>query len=181
MNSTQSAVFGSGCFWCYQGMFKSIKGVHDVTVGYAGGEVENPDYESVCTGETGHAEVFKVEFDPKIISYETLVDVFFHMHDATQLNKQGNDVGTQYRSVIFYTNDQQKEVAEKVKSRLENEKLFEDEIVTEITQLDKFYEAEEYHQDYFEKNPYAGYCQFVISPKMSKFREKYAKLLITKD
>lgn len=174
---THIATFGSGCFWCGQALFKNLSGVTEVVVGYAGGKNPNPTYEQVCSGNTGHAEVFQVTFDPSVITYKQLVEVFFLTHDPTQMNRQGNDVGEQYRSVIFYHDDEQKTIAEGVKFGLEEEKIFDRPIVTQIVPAKEFYPAESYHQDYYAKNPEAGYCQMVIDPKVAKFRKKFFSLL----
>ena len=173
----QIATFGGGCFWCVEAVFKELKGVEKVTSGYAGGSVKNPTYRHVCDGETGHAEVTQIEFDPSVISYETLVEVFFLAHDPTTLNRQGNDVGTQYRSVIFYHSGEQKKIAEAVKSRIEKERVYKNPIVTEISSFTEFYPAEDYHQNYYEENPQQPYCRVVIDPKVTKFRQKFKGLL----
>ncbi|MDR3547656.1 MAG: peptide-methionine (S)-S-oxide reductase MsrA [Candidatus Pacebacteria bacterium] len=171
------AVFGGGCFWCTEAVFKMLDGVESVTSGYAGGHTENPTYEEVCTGTTGHAESIRIEYDPAKVSYNTLLTIFFATHDATQLNRQGNDVGTQYRSIILYTTDEQKMEAKSFISELEASSSEGDPIVTEVVPLITFYEAESYHQDYFEKNPQQSYCQIIIAPKLQKVQEKYAELL----
>jgi peptide-methionine (S)-S-oxide reductase len=168
--TTETAVVAGGCFWCLDAQFKLVPGVKKVTSGYAGGTTANPSYEQVCTGQTGHAESVKIEFDPSKVSYEELLRKFFHAHDPTTLNRQGPDVGTQYRSMVFYTNDQQKQIAQKIKA--EAQKDWPDPIVTEIVPLKDFYPAEDYHQDYFAKNPTQGYCRLVVAPKVQKF-EKY--------
>lgn len=173
------AVFGGGCFWCTEAIFSMLNGVVSVKPGYAGGTTVNPNYESVSMGNTGHVEVIKIEFDPAVIPYRDLLDVFFHTHNPTTMNQQGADTGTQYRSIILYTSEEQKVAAENFVSDLENSGKFKDFIVTEIEPLDKFYEAEDYHKNYFEKNIGAPYCQMVISPKLTKLREKYkAKLKV---
>jgi peptide-methionine (S)-S-oxide reductase len=164
------AVFGGGCFWCLDAVFRRVRGVRAVEVGYAGGNVENPTYEQVCTGVTGHAEVLKVDFDENVISYDELLDIFFEVHDPTQLNRQGNDIGTQYRSIILYLNENQKEKALKKIKELKEKGI---NVVTEVKKLDKFYKAEEYHQNYFAKNPYQPYCVYVVAPKVKKFLEKF--------
>jgi len=175
MNSTQAApsletaVFGGGCFWCLDAQFKLVPGVKSVVSGYAGGTTKNPSYEEVCSETTGHAEVIKVEFDPSIVSYENLLRKFFRAHDPTTLNRQGPDVGTSYRSIILYKDGNQKAIAEKVKA--EAQKDWPDPIVTEIVPLTAFYEAEDYHQDYFAKNPGQGYCRLVVAPKVKKFEK----------
>ena len=167
--ATETAVFGGGCFWCLDAQFKLVPGVKNVTSGYAGGTLANPTYEQVCTDRTGHAEVVQIEYDPSQVSYEALLRKFFHAHDPTTLNRQGADVGTQYRSIILYSNDQQKQIAEKVKA--EAQKDWPDPIVTEIVPLKHFYAAEDYHQDYFAKNPTQGYCRLVVAPKVKKFEK----------
>lgn len=164
------ATFGGGCFWCIEAVFERLEGVTSVTSGYTGGATENPTYRDVCSGLTGHAEVTQIEFDPKKISYETLLEVFWQAHDPTTLNRQGADVGTQYRSAIFYQNDAQRAAAEK--SKTDAQKLFAQPIVTEIKPLTKFYKAEGYHQDYFRNNLRAPYCQAVIRPKLEKLEKK---------
>jgi peptide-methionine (S)-S-oxide reductase len=164
------ATFGGGCFWCVEAVFQQVKGVEKVVSGYAGGAVPNPTYEQVCTGQTGHAEVCQIAFDPKVVSFPDLLEVFWKTHDPTTLNRQGNDVGTQYRSVVFYHDDEQKEQAEAYKAKLDASGAFNRPIVTEISKAPTFYPAEEYHQNYYRRNPEQGYCQFVIVPKMEKFR-----------
>ncbi len=173
----QIAVFGGGCFWCTEAVFERLKGVVTVTSGYAGGELENPAYEEVSSGNTGHAEVVKVDYDPSQVTFETLLDVFFSMHDPTTIDQQGADIGSQYRSLILYTSVEQKEQAEKYVEDLEDDQTFGAPIVTEIKPLDKFYAAEEDHQKYYENNPEKSYCQVVINPKIAKLREKYSHLL----
>ncbi len=167
----EKATFGGGCFWCTEAIYSELKGVVDVKPGYSGGTTKNPTYKEVCTGETGHAEVIQITFDPNIISFVEILEVFFMTHNPTSLNRQGNDVGTQYRSVIFYHSERQKEVAEKVIKLFTDEKVYDQPIVTEITAFEKFYEAEDYHQNYFARNKNEGYCQFVIIPKIDKFRK----------
>ncbi len=171
------ATFAGGCFWCLQPVFQDLKGVRSVVVGYAGGHVKDPTYEEVCTDTTGHAEAVQVRFDPDVISYEDLLHVFFTVHDPTTRDRQGADSGTQYRSVVFYASPEQQAAAEKVVRELEVQKVWDDPIVTEIVPAADFYRAEEYHQDYYRKNPYAGYCLAVVRPKVSKFRKKYAARL----
>jgi peptide-methionine (S)-S-oxide reductase len=175
--NTQSAVFGGGCFWCTEAVFKMLTGVESVSSGYAGGNTNNPTYQQVSSGTTGHAEVIKIDFDPTKISYRDLLTVFFATHDATQLNRQGADVGTQYRSIVLYTSDEQKTEAEAFIKELNASTKDGDPVVTTVEPLEKFYEAEDYHQDYFENNPGAGYCQIVIAPKLHKAQEKFAQLL----
>jgi len=167
------ATFAGGCFWCTQAIFKRLKGVKSVVSGYTGGTVPDPSYEDVCNGTTGHAEAIQIEFDPQDISYEKLLEIFFHLHDPTTLNQQGNDVGIQYRSVIFYHNDKQKTDAQKVKVQIEQEHLYADPIVTEITPFTVYYPAEDYHQNYFENNKTGGYCSYVITPKIQKLLREY--------
>lgn len=167
------ATFGNGCFWCTEAVFQQLEGVERVESGYAGGSVKNPSYKEVCTGTTGHAEVIRVFFNPEKISYRTLLDVFFSTHDPTTLNRQGADVGTQYRSAIFYHDEAQKAEAEKIIADLEKENVFEDKIVTEITAVNNYYPAEDYHQNYYNNNKTQGYCQAVINPKLQKFIKKY--------
>ncbi|MEP1095245.1 MAG: peptide-methionine (S)-S-oxide reductase MsrA [Cyclobacteriaceae bacterium] len=173
----EQATFGLGCFWCSEAVFQRLKGVSSAKSGYSGGSVENPSYEAVCGGTTGHAEVIRIEFDRDQISYEELLEVFWKTHDPTTLNRQGNDVGTQYRSAIFYHNDDQKVVAEKYKEKLESEKIWPDPIVTEISPLENYYPAENYHEDYFNKNGSQPYCSFVVAPKVKKFKEVFASKL----
>ena len=169
--------FGSGCFWCTEAVFQQLKGVETVVSGYSGGHVENPSYEQVTTGRTGHAEVCQIQFDPGQISFEDILEVFFSTHDPTTLNRQGNDVGTQYRSAIFYHSEEQRETAERVKAELDKSGTWKNPIVTEIVPFEKFYQAEGYHQNYFRNNPNQGYCRMVIAPKLDKF-EKVFKLKI---
>jgi len=166
----EKATFGGGCFWCTEAVFQRVKGVRTVVSGYTGGSVINPTYEQICTGETGHAEVIQIEFDPDEVSYGKLLEVHWKTHDPTTLNKQGYDEGTQYRSAIFYENDEQKKTAEEFKEKL-NRDVFDGKITTEITPLAKFYPAEKYHQNYFNQNAKKGYCQAVIVPKLKKFDE----------
>lgn len=169
-SKTELATFGGGCFWCTEAVLERVPGVKAAVSGYAGGHVNNPTYKAVCTGETGHAEVIQVEFDPAVVSYAKLLEVFFEAHDPTTLNRQGADTGTQYRSVIFYHNAAQQEIA--LKAKAEAQTHHRDLIVTEIAPLPKFYPAEDYHQDYFANNPNAGYCSFVIKPKVKKLESK---------
>lgn len=169
----QKATFGMGCFWCSEALFQQLKGVTAVKSGYEGGTVARPSYEDVCTGTTGHAEVIEVTYDPAVIKYEELLEVFWKSHDPTTLNRQGADVGTQYRSVIFYHNDEQKLLAEKYKKALNDAKAFNKPIVTEITKASPFYVAENYHQDYFNKNGSEPYCKMVILPKMEKLEKLF--------
>lgn len=165
------ATFGSGCFWCTEAIFERVNGVVDVISGYSGGTVDNPTYKQVTTGTTGHAECTQIFYDPTIISYDELLEIFWKTHDPTTPNRQGNDIGPQYRSIIFYHDDEQKKKAEFYKQKLEEEKIWTNPIVTEIVKFEKFYPAEDYHQDYYERNPYQGYCAFVITPKVEKFEK----------
>lgn len=167
---TEVAVFGSGCFWCTEAVYEHVPGVKRVVSGYTGGHVKNPTYKEVCEGSTGHAECTRIEFDPAVVSYSRLLEIFFESHDPTTLNRQGADEGMQYRSAVFYVNEAQKAAAEAAK--LAAQKDFDDPIVTEISPLGTFYEAEDYHQDYFKNNPNAGYCAFVIKPKVKKLQQK---------
>ncbi len=176
-NQTDIATLAGGCFWCLQPIFEELKGVENVVVGYSGGTVANPTYEQVCTGKTGHAESVQITFNPEVISYADLLRVFFTVHDPTTLNRQGADVGTQYRSAIFYHNQQQKETAEKVIKELEDKGVWDNPIVTEVTKYKTFYKAEKYHQEYYEKNPNQAYCRIVIDPKVNKFRKKFSDRL----
>jgi peptide-methionine (S)-S-oxide reductase len=170
---TEVATLGGGCFWCTEAVFTDLQGVLSVEPGYAGGTVPRPTYEAVCTGTTGHAEVIQVTFDPRVLSFHDLLTVFFTVHDPTTRNRQGNDVGTQYRSVVFYRNAVQKATAEAVVRELEAEHLYRKPFVTEVVPFDAFYPAEEYHRNYFARNPERAYCQLVIAPKVAKFRSKF--------
>ena len=167
----EKATLGGGCFWCLEAVFENVKGVEDVISGYAGGDIDHPTYEEVCSGTTNHAEVVQITYDPTIISYKDILEIFWKIHDPTTLNRQGADVGTQYRSVIFYHDEKQKEIAQKNKA--EAQKSFTSPIVTEISPLQKFWKAEDYHQDYFKNNPNQGYCQVVITPKVEKFQKTF--------
>lgn len=173
----EQATLGGGCFWCTDAIFRDLRGVVDVRPGYAGGHKDNPTYQEVCDGGTGHAEVSRITFDPEQISYEQLLGVYFGTHDPTQLNRQGNDIGEQYRSVVFAHDDEQARVAEALKQQLESEEVFGAPIVTSIEPLSSYFDAEDYHRDYFEQNPNQGYCAAVIAPKVAKFRQAYAGLL----
>jgi peptide-methionine (S)-S-oxide reductase len=175
--ATEIATLGGGCFWCLEAVFEQLQGVVKVESGYAGGNTGNPTYHDVCEGDTGHAEVVQVTFDPAVVSYREILDVFFATHDPTTLNRQGNDVGTQYRSVIFYHSAEQKRTAEEKVAQLTADEVFEGPIVTEVAPLDRFYKAEGYHQGYFRTNPAQPYCQFVVSPKVAKFRKQFAQRL----
>ena len=170
----ETATFGAGCFWCVEAIFKEAKGVKEVMPGYAGGITENPTYREVCTGKTGHAEVTKIEYDPLIISYHDLLEIFWGIHDPTTLNRQGADIGTQYRSVIFYHNDDQKRTAEFYKEELNRINTFGQPVITEISPLKTFYPAENYHRNYYENNKNQPYCKIVIAPKLDKFRQAFS-------
>jgi peptide-methionine (S)-S-oxide reductase len=171
------ATFGSGCFWCTEAVFLHVKGVTKVVSGYSGGRIKNPSYREICTGETGHAEVTQLTYNPSIISFEELLEIFWNTHDATTLNKQGADEGTQYRSVIFFHNPEQQKIAESYKLQLEASKIYRNPIVTEINPLGTFYPAEGYHQNYFELNPTQSYCQYVVRPKVEKFKKQFTNKL----
>jgi peptide-methionine (S)-S-oxide reductase len=177
--STEVATFGSGCFWCSEAVFSELQGVVKVLPGYSGGTVPNPTYEEVCTDMTGHAEVAQITYDPSVISYRVLLEVLFSTHDPTTLNRQGADEGTQYRSVIFYSNEGQKQQAEDMVKELTREKVFRNPIVTQVVPLEAFYPAEDYHREYFRLNPYKPYCQAVIAPKLAKFRAHWKSKLKT--
>jgi peptide-methionine (S)-S-oxide reductase len=170
---TEIATLAGGCFWCLEAIYDDLIGVVDVVSGYAGGTTANPTYQEVCTGQTGHAEVVQITFDPQVITYQELLEVFFTIHDPTSLNRQGADVGTQYRSAIFYHTPEQKSTAEQVIKEIEAAGIWQKPIVTEVTPFIVFYPAEAYHQEYFRRNPYQGYCQVIIAPKVAKFRQKY--------
>ena len=176
-NNIQIATLAGGCFWCLEAVFDDLKGVKSVESGYSGGSAPNPTYAQVCDGDTGHAEVVNVTFDPVVVSFADLLNIFFAIHDPTTLNRQGNDVGTQYRSAIFYHTDEQQKIAGKVIREISAEKIWNDPIVTQVTPFEKFYIAEDYHQEYFKKNPFQGYCRAVISPKVSKFRKQFVDRL----
>ena len=176
-NKTEIATLGGGCFWCIEAIYERVRGVIKVTSGYSGGHIENPTYEQVSTGTTGHAESVQIEFDPTVISYNEILDIFWQIHDPTQLNRQGNDIGPQYRSVIFYHDERQKEIALKSKAELEKEKIFDKPIVTEITAFKRFYPAESYHKNYYDRNSDEPYCQLVITPKLQKFKKHFSEYL----
>ena len=171
------ATFGAGCFWCVEAVFQKLDGVNRVTPGYSNGHTADPTYEQVCSGVTGHAEVIQIDFTPEVISYETLLEVFFHVHDPTTLNRQGADMGTQYRSGIYYLTEEQSQLASNVKARIDESDLWDAPIVTEIVSAKQFYPAEPYHHDYFTRNPGNPYCNAVIGPKMAKLRSKFPHLL----
>lgn len=169
------ATLGGGCFWCLEAIYDDVKGIKSAKSGYAGGQMVNPDYKSVTTGKTGHAEVMQITYDASAISYEEILNIFWQIHDPTTLNRQGNDTGTQYRSIILYHDESQKKIAEESLKKAQSH--FKDKIVTQIVLLEKFYEAEEYHQNYYKQNPNQGYCQFVIAPKVKKFEKDFGKYL----
>lgn len=171
------ATFGSGCFWCTEAIFQQLKGVESAVSGYSGGTVKNPSYKEVCTGSTGHAEVIQIRYNPDIITFKELLEIFWKTHDPTTLNRQGADVGTQYRSVIFYHNQSQKKLAEEYKKKLDEANIFNNPIVTEITEFKEFYKAEDYHQEYYNNNKSQSYCNFVITPKIEKFKKVFNEKL----
>lgn len=171
--SSEVATLAGGCFWCLEAVYDDLKGVTDVVSGYMGGQVRNPSYEQVCTGRTGHAEVVQVTFDPSVVSYQDILNVFFTIHDPTTLNRQGADVGTQYRSAVYYHSPEQKATAEKTIADINAQHIWNAPIVTEVTAADTFYAAEDYHQEYFKNHPNQGYCQVVIAPKVAKFRKNF--------
>jgi peptide-methionine (S)-S-oxide reductase len=173
----ETAILGGGCFWCLEAVYDQLTGVVSVESGYSGGTVAGPSYQEVCTGATGHAEVVRVNFDPEIVSYREILQIFFTIHDPTSLNRQGADVGTQYRSVILYRDEAQKQIASEVIREIEAEKIWDKPLVTQLVPFEAFYIAEDYHQEYFKKNPYQGYCQMVVAPKVAKFRQKFAARL----
>ena len=177
MSQLQTLVLGGGCFWCTEAVYVKVRGVTDVESGYANGHVDQPSYEQVCTGTTGHNEVVRLVYDPEQVSTRQLLEIFFVIHDPTQLNRQGNDVGTQYRSGIYYTTPEQKDVADDLIREMSQDKLFGAPIVTEVQPLTSYWPAEPYHQDFFEKNPYQGYCLAVAAPKVEKFRKTFASLV----
>jgi peptide-methionine (S)-S-oxide reductase len=177
MAESETATLAAGCFWCVEAVFDDLEGVQDVVSGYSGGHTDNPTYQEVCSESTGHAEVVQIKFNPDVLSYADLLRVFFTVHDPTQLNRQGNDIGTSYRSGIFYHDDEQKRVAQEVIGEITTEGIYEAPIVTEVTAFDKFWPAEDYHQEYFASNPNQPYCAAVVAPKVSKFRQKFASRL----
>jgi peptide-methionine (S)-S-oxide reductase len=176
-NTRETAILGGGCFWCLEAVYTQLRGVDSVISGYAGGSVDNPSYEEVCTGRTGHAEVVRISFDPSVITYRDLLHVFFTIHDPTTPNRQGADVGTQYRSIVLYQSPEQEAAAREVIAETQASGLWHAPIVTQVEALDRFYPAEAYHQNYFERNPYQPYCQIVIAPKVAKARQKYFERL----
>ena len=173
----ETATLGGGCFWCLEAVYDEMEGVSSVESGYMGGHVDNPDYHAVCTGKTGHVEVVQITFDPKVTSYREILEVFFAIHDPTSMDRQGNDAGTQYRSVIFTHSEEQRRTAQQLIAELDGDAMSGRKIVTQVRPATTFYEAEEYHQEYFKKNPGQGYCSFVVAPKVKKFREKFAEKL----
>ena len=174
---SEIATIAGGCFWCIEAVFRDVEGVKSAVSGYTGGITPSPNYDQVCSGMTGHAEAVQVTYDPDKITYREILEIFFSVHDSTTLNRQGGDVGTQYRSAVFYHNEKQKEDAEKLIAELSKQKIWKDPIITEVVAYTKFYKAEDYHQNYFAQHPGQGYCQIVISPKVSKFRQKWASKL----
>lgn len=177
MQNIETATMAGGCFWCTEAIFKRLNGVNSVVSGYAGGSMDNPSYEAVSTGTSGHAEAIQITFNPKTISFEKLLEVFFKLHDPTTLNQQGNDVGTQYRSVIFYHNEKQKQTAQKIKDEIEKSQLYNNPIVTEIVPFKNFYKAENYHQNYYEINKSQPYCQLIIDPKIQKLYKEFKQVV----
>ena len=176
-SNLQKATLGGGCFWCLEAVYQQVRGVVHVESGYTGGQTLNPDYDSVCTGKTGHAEVVQIEFDANVLTYQKILEIFFAIHDPTTLNRQGNDIGSQYRSVIYAHDKEQRMIAQDVIEQLTQENIFDQPIVTELADLPTYYKAEDYHQNYFNNHPEQGYCAFVVSPKVSKFRKQFAELL----
>ncbi|HMS84214.1 MAG TPA: peptide-methionine (S)-S-oxide reductase MsrA [Nitrospira sp.] len=177
VSGQEVAILAGGCFWCLEAVYDQVLGVEAVESGYIGGTQDNPTYEAVCGGQTGHAEAVRITFDPEVISYKELLEIFFVAHDPTTLNRQGNDIGTQYRSAIFYCSPAQHQIAEQVMKSVTDEKLYGDPIVTQVVTAIRWYEAEPYHQEYFARNPFQGYCQFVVGPKVAKFRKQFAHRL----
>lgn len=173
----ETATLAAGCFWCVEAVFDDLKGVEDVVSGYSGGHTENPTYREVCSETTGHAEVVQIQFDPEVLSYADLLRVFFSVHDPTTLNRQGNDVGTSYRSAIFYHSDEQRKTAEEIITEVNEAKIYDNRIVTEVTEFTNFYPAEDYHQEYFANNPNQPYCAAVVAPKVAKFRKNFVERL----
>lgn len=175
--TTDIATLAGGCFWCLEAVYDQVKGVQSVESGYIGGQVDAPTYEQVCGGHTGHAEAVRITFDPRLVTYRDLLNVFFVIHDPTTLNRQGNDIGTQYRSGIFYHSPEQQQIAQEVIAAVTRERVYPNPIVTEVVPATRWYEAEAYHQEYFARNPFEGYCAYVVGPKVAKFRQRYASLL----
>lgn len=178
--NAKKATFGAGCFWCVEAIFQELKGVEDVVPGYAGGHIKNPSYKEVCSGSTGHAEVAQITYNPDVITFDELLEVFWAVHDPTTLNRQGNDIGTQYRSVVFYHDEEQKNLAEKYKAELNASGAWDNPVVTEITEINNYTQAEDYHNDYYSQNPEESYCRYVIQPKVEKFRKVFKDKLNTK-
>ena len=176
-SNLQKATLGGGCFWCLEAVYQQVRGVVHVESGYAGGQTLNPDYDSVCTGQTGHAEVVQIEFDADVLTYQKILEIFFAIHDPTTLNRQGNDIGSQYRSVIYAHDKEQRMIAKNIIEQLTQENIFDQPIVTELADLPTYYRAEDYHQNYFNNHPDQGYCAFVVNPKVSKFRKQFSELL----
>ncbi|MFO0699269.1 MAG: peptide-methionine (S)-S-oxide reductase MsrA [Nitrospira sp.] len=179
VSGQEVAILAGGCFWCLEAVYDQVLGVEMVESGYIGGALDNPAYEAVCGGQTGHAEAVRITFNPDVISYKELLEIFFVIHDPTTLNRQGNDIGTQYRSAIFFCSSAQQETAEQVMKTVTDEKLYEAPIVTQVVAVTRWYEAEPYHQEYFTRNPFQAYCQFVVGPKVAKFRKQFASRLKT--
>jgi peptide-methionine (S)-S-oxide reductase len=177
MSQREIATLGGGCFWCLEAVFEQLEGVEQVVSGYAGGHVPDPTYRQVCSGETGHAEVVQIRFDPELVSYRQILNIFFTIHDPTTLNRQGADVGPQYRSIILYHDETQRKVAAQVMAEIEQAGIWDDPLVTEVVPLDVFYQAEDYHQEYYRRNPYQSYCRVVVAPKVAKFRQNYFEKL----
>lgn len=173
----QTATLAGGCFWCIEGAFNQVRGINSAISGYMGGQTLDPTYKAVCAGDTGHAEVVQLSFDPSLISFQEILEIFFTLHDPTQLNRQGNDIGTQYRSAIFYHNDEQKRISDKIIAEMTEDKMFSQTIVTQVCPIDIFYSGEDYHQDYVNNNPENQYCQAVVSPKLAKFRQTFVNKL----
>ena len=176
-SNLQKATVGGGCFWCLEAVYQQVRGVVGVESGYAGGQTLNPDYDAVCSGQTGHAEVVRIEFDADVLTYQKILEIFFAIHDPTTLNRQGNDIGSQYRSVIYAHDQEQRMIAQNIIEQLTQENIFNQPIVTELADLPTYYRAEDYHQNYFNNHPDQGYCAFVVSPKVSKFRKQFSELL----
>jgi peptide-methionine (S)-S-oxide reductase len=174
---TEVATLAGGCFWCLEAVYDQVKGVKSVESGYIGGQTTNPTYEQICGGRTGHAEAVRISFDPKTVGYRDLLNIFFAIHDPTTLNRQGNDSGTQYRSVIFYHSPEQRDIAQDIIANMTEERLYSNPVVTEVSPASQWYEAEAYHQEYFARNPSQGYCTYVVGPKVAKFRQRFAGLL----
>lgn len=177
MANIQHATLAGGCFWCIESAFNSVDGVESAFSGYAGGQIENPTYEQVCTGNTGHAEVVRINFDADKLAFRDVLEIFFALHDPTQLNRQGNDTGSQYRSAVFYHNEDQKAEAEKIIAEIEAENIWPEAVVTEVVKLNNYTQAEDYHQDYFSNNPQNQYCNMVVAPKLAKFKKNFASRL----